>query len=69
MTCEFRKWVMILLFCFVPTQIISQPSSSKASELVSLSDFVGFVQSNPMVYNPQSDWRQLIYLGEVDPLK
>jgi hypothetical protein len=69
MTCEFRKWVMILLFCFVPTQIISQASSSKASELVSQSDFVGLVQANPMVSNPQSDWRQFIYLGEVDPLK
>lgn len=68
MTCEFRKWLMILLFCFVPTEIISQPSS-KAYVLVSQSDFVGFVQANPMVSDPQSDWRQHIYLSEVDPLK
>src|SRR5215510_5768955 len=68
MTCKFRKWLMILLFCFVPTEIISQPSS-KAYLLVSQSDFVGFVQANPMVSDPQSDWRQLIYLSEVDPLK
>src|SRR5262245_26671315 len=68
MTCEFRKWLMILLFCFVPTEIISQPSS-KAFVLVSQSDFIGFVQANPMVSDPQSDWRQLIYLSEVDPLK
>ena len=37
--------------------------------LVSQSDFVGFVQANPMVSDPQSDWRQFIYLSEVDPLK
>jgi hypothetical protein len=69
MTREFRKWMIILLFCFTPTQFISQASSLKATELVSQSDFVGLVQANPMVFNPQSDWRQFIYLGEVDPLK
>ena len=37
--------------------------------LVSQSDFVGFVQANPMVSDPQSDWRQHISLSEVDPLK
>jgi hypothetical protein len=68
MTGEFQKWVMILLFCFASRQIISQTPSSKASELVSQSDFVGLVQANPMVSNPQSDWRQFISLGEIDPL-
>lgn len=68
MACEFRKWVMILLLCFAPTEIISQPLSM-ASVLMSRSDFVGFVHAKPMVSDPQSDWRQFIYLGEVDPLK
>jgi hypothetical protein len=69
MTCEFRKWIMLLLFASSPTEIISQPLSSKVSELVSQSDFVGFVHANLMVSDPQSDWRQFIYLGEIDPLK
>jgi hypothetical protein len=69
MTYEFCKWAMILLLCITSKEIATQNSSTKSSELLSRSDFVGIIQANPMVSAPQSDWRQFIYLNEVDSFK
>lgn len=69
MTYEFCKWSMIALLCIIPKDIATQNSSTKSSELLSRSDFAGIIKANPMVSASQSDWRQFIYLNEVNSLK
>jgi hypothetical protein len=69
MTYELFKWAMVMLLWISSNGFIAQNSSTKSSELLNQSDFVGFVLANPLVSAPQSDWRQFIYLRNVDPLK
>jgi len=69
MTSKFSKWAVILLLCITSKEIAKQNSLTKSSELLSRSDFAGLVKANPMVSAPESDWRQFIYLNEVDSLK
>src|SRR5262249_49508519 len=69
MTYEFCKWVMILLLCITSKEIAQKNSSTKSSELLGRSDFIGLVKANPIVFAPESEWRQFIDLNEVDSLK
>jgi hypothetical protein len=52
----FAKWLMILLFCFVPTEIISQPSISSGAFPRSIHSTSGVRKSATSVAGPPPQW-------------
>ena len=55
--------------CVPGPETAGQPWPTGTSELVRLSDFVGFIKASPLVARTGAAWRQGIAVYAVDPLK
>lgn len=71
-TASIFKILMILLLMLAGLECSGKTAEGPVmgmSELLRQSDYVGFVTAAPMVFDPQSDWKQIIYLYNIDSFK
>lgn len=59
---------IISIFAFVLTVLPAQAKSA-IRQLVRNADFVGFIQAEPLSYDPHSEWRQSIMLLNAEAIK
>jgi hypothetical protein len=68
-TKVYLLWLAIATSGFAFYGYPTKAQSPGAIELVRSSDFVGIVMAEPMVTDPSGEWKQHIYLYQVEPLK